>query len=102
MRAQATCTGDPNVPTNLTRHSERLAKVLNGNVSFGATIDNPTPSGQYTIHAETLVERRKWQAPEANLHCGPGDSRWRSDLCGHYDLDENHDYVNEHYRKHAV
>lgn len=48
MRAQATCTGDPNVPANLTRHSERLAKVLNGNVSFGATINNPTPSGQNT------------------------------------------------------
>ena len=32
--------GDPNVPTNLTRHSERLAKVLNGNVSYGATMVN--------------------------------------------------------------
>lgn len=40
MRAQPTCLGDPNVPTNLTRHSERLAKVLNGNVSFGATMVN--------------------------------------------------------------
>ena len=48
MRAQSTCLGDPNVGTNLTRHSERLAKVLNGNVSFGATINNPTPNGLNT------------------------------------------------------
>jgi hypothetical protein len=39
-RAQPTCLGDPTVPTNLTRHSERLAKVLNGGVNFGSTMSN--------------------------------------------------------------
>jgi hypothetical protein len=39
-RAQPTCLGNVNDPKNLTRHSERLAKVLNGNVSYGATMQN--------------------------------------------------------------
>lgn len=39
-RAQPTCLGNINDPKNLTRHSERLAKVLNGNVSYGATMTN--------------------------------------------------------------
>jgi hypothetical protein len=39
-RAQPTCLGNVADPKNLTRHSERLAKVLNGNVSFGATMSN--------------------------------------------------------------
>ncbi len=47
MRAQSTALGEE-TPRNLARWSERHAKVLNGNVSFGATIDNPTPSGQNT------------------------------------------------------
>ncbi len=40
MRAQPTCLGNPKDPLNLTRHSERLAKVLNGNVAFGSTMSN--------------------------------------------------------------
>jgi hypothetical protein len=40
MRAQPTCLGDPTKPLNLTRHSERLALVLNGNVNFGSTMSN--------------------------------------------------------------
>ena len=40
MRAQPTCSANINDPKNLTRHTERLAKVLNGNVSFGATMNN--------------------------------------------------------------
>lgn len=39
-RAQPTCLGNVNDPKNLTRHSERLAKVLNGNVNFGSTMNN--------------------------------------------------------------
>ena len=39
-RAQPTCLGDPKDPKNLARHSERLAKVLNGNVSYGGTMSN--------------------------------------------------------------
>jgi hypothetical protein len=40
MRAQPTCLGDPRDPLNLTRHSERLALVLNGNVGYGTTMSN--------------------------------------------------------------
>lgn len=40
MRAQPTILGDPNRPTDITRWSERLAKVLNGNISFGSTMSN--------------------------------------------------------------
>jgi hypothetical protein len=40
MRAQPTCLGNPKDPLNLTRHTERLALVLNGNVSYGATMSN--------------------------------------------------------------
>ena len=39
-RAQPTCLGNVNDPKNLTRHSERLAKVLNGNVNYGSTMSN--------------------------------------------------------------
>jgi hypothetical protein len=39
-RAQPTCLGKPQDPLNLTRHSERLAKVLNGNVNYGSTMSN--------------------------------------------------------------
>jgi len=48
MRPQATCTGDENVPRNMARWGERNAKVLSGNVSFGESINNPTPNGQNT------------------------------------------------------
>lgn len=40
MRAQPTILGDPRRPTDITRWNERLARVLNGNVSFGSTMDN--------------------------------------------------------------
>ncbi len=40
MRAQPNCLGDPRDPLALTRHSERLALVLNGNVNFGSTMSN--------------------------------------------------------------
>jgi hypothetical protein len=40
MRAQPACLGDPSKPLNLTRHSERLALVLNGNVNYGSTMSN--------------------------------------------------------------
>lgn len=40
MRAQPTCLGDENVPRNLARWSERLAKVLNGQVTFGTNMTN--------------------------------------------------------------
>lgn len=40
MRAQPNCLGDPREPLNLTRHAERLALVLNGNVNFGSTMSN--------------------------------------------------------------
>lgn len=39
-RAQPTNLGAVSDPKNLTRHTERLAKVLNGNVSYGATMQN--------------------------------------------------------------
>jgi hypothetical protein len=39
-RAQPTCLGNVSDPKNLTRHSERLAKVLNGNVNYGSTMSN--------------------------------------------------------------
>jgi hypothetical protein len=39
-RAQPTCLGNVNDPKNLTRHSERLAKVLNANVNYGTTMAN--------------------------------------------------------------
>lgn len=39
-RAQSTCLGNVSDPKNLTRHTERLAKVLNGNVSRGSTMSN--------------------------------------------------------------
>jgi hypothetical protein len=40
MRAQPTCLGNPRDPLALTRHSERLALVLNGNVNYGSTMNN--------------------------------------------------------------
>ena len=40
MRAQPTCLGDEKIPRNLARWAERLAKVLNRNTSFGATMNN--------------------------------------------------------------
>src|SRR6202008_3805301 len=40
MRAQPTCLGDEKNPRNLARWSERQARVLNRNVSFGATMNN--------------------------------------------------------------
>jgi hypothetical protein len=40
MRAQPTCLGDEKVPRNQARWSERLARVLNGNVGFGSTMSN--------------------------------------------------------------
>jgi hypothetical protein len=40
LRAQPTVLGDPRNPLDLTRHSERLALVLNGNVNFGSTMSN--------------------------------------------------------------
>lgn len=40
MRAQPTVLGNPRNPLDLTRHSERLALVLNGNVNFGSTMSN--------------------------------------------------------------
>src|SRR5215469_2619310 len=40
MRAQPTILGDVNTPTNITRWSERLARVLNTNVSYGSTMSN--------------------------------------------------------------
>ena len=40
MRAQPTCLGNPKDPLNLTRHTERLALVLNGNVNYGSTMSN--------------------------------------------------------------
>jgi hypothetical protein len=43
MKPQGTCLGDPRDPLNLTRHSERLALVLNGNVNFGSTMSNKDP-----------------------------------------------------------
>jgi len=48
-RAQPTCLGNVNDPKNLTRHSERLAKVLNGNVSFGSTMSNKDLSTNLSI-----------------------------------------------------
>lgn len=39
-RAQPTCLGKEDVPRNLGRWSERLARVLNGNVSYGSTMLN--------------------------------------------------------------
>jgi len=39
MRPQPTCLGELN-PKNLTRHSERLAKVLLSNVNYGTTMSN--------------------------------------------------------------
>jgi hypothetical protein len=40
MKPQSTCLGDEKVPRNLARWSERLARVLARNVSFGATMNN--------------------------------------------------------------
>lgn len=39
-RAQPTCLGDEKVPRNLARWSERIARVLNGNLSHGSTMSN--------------------------------------------------------------
>ena len=39
-RAQPTILGDPKRPTDITRWSERLARVLNGNVNYGSTMSN--------------------------------------------------------------
>lgn len=47
-RAQPTCLGDENTNRNLARWSERLAKTLNGKISFGATMQNPSANGQNT------------------------------------------------------
>jgi hypothetical protein len=43
LKPQPTCLGDPRDPLNLTRHSERLALVLNGNVNYGSTMKNTDP-----------------------------------------------------------
>lgn len=43
MRPQPTCLGDVKDPKNLTRHSERIAKVLLANVNYGTTMDNTDP-----------------------------------------------------------
>lgn len=40
MRPQSKCEGDEKVPRNLGRWSERLARVLARNVSYGATMNN--------------------------------------------------------------
>ena len=40
MKPQPTCLGDPREPLNLTRHSERLALVLQSNVNYGTTMNN--------------------------------------------------------------
>jgi hypothetical protein len=49
MRAQPTCLGNPKDPLNLTRHSERLALVLNGNVSYGSTMSNTLEDANLSI-----------------------------------------------------
>jgi hypothetical protein len=43
LKPQPTCLGDPREPLNLTRHSERLALVLDHNVNFGTTMSNKDP-----------------------------------------------------------
>jgi hypothetical protein len=40
MRPQSKCEGDEKVPRNLARWSERIARVLARNVSYGATMNN--------------------------------------------------------------
>ena len=40
MRAQPTLLGNPRNPTDITRWIERIARVLNTNVSFGSTMSN--------------------------------------------------------------
>jgi hypothetical protein len=40
MRSQPTCLGDENNPRNIARWNERQARVLNRNISFGATMNN--------------------------------------------------------------
>lgn len=40
MRCQPTILGDPKKPLDITRWVERIARVLNTNVSFGSTMSN--------------------------------------------------------------
>lgn len=40
MRVQPTILGDPHKPLDITRWSERLARGINGNLSYGSTMSN--------------------------------------------------------------
>ena len=48
MKAPTQVAGDPRDPLNLARHVERVALVVNGNITYGDTIGNPTAQGQNT------------------------------------------------------
>lgn len=48
MRVPATIVGDATNPLNITRHNEYLARAINGKISYGANMQNPTNSGQNT------------------------------------------------------
>ncbi len=39
-RAQPTCLGDEAVPRNQARWTERIARVINGQIGFGSTMSN--------------------------------------------------------------
>jgi len=45
MRVPSTCLGDPSVALNVSRWAERIAQAVNGQMSFGDTIQNPNAQG---------------------------------------------------------
>lgn len=49
MRAQPTILGDEKDPRNHSRWVERLAKVLNGQVSFGTVMNNTEPGTNLNV-----------------------------------------------------
>jgi hypothetical protein len=53
MRAQPTCLGDEKLPRNLARWSERLARVLNKNISYGSTMLNTDNDINLSIWKDT-------------------------------------------------
>ena len=55
---QGTILGDAREPLNVARWSEYIARALNGQLSYGHTMTNPTPEG---LNTETNLAIQKYE-----------------------------------------
>lgn len=61
MRVPSTLVGDPTKPLDVARHSEYLARAINGKISYGANMQNPSSGAQGVQNNDNNMDTWKFE-----------------------------------------